>query len=230
MIEATFSAIAKCLDRNVNFDLNAPVSLRWDDRCRPALREIAAYGVSVIIAVCEYHFRRRHILIYQDLVAFHVMHFARSERGQNWEALRVRPEMNLGREATSRTAMRVSVNPPFRPLGSGAHRLWSKRSFASSWEMPCYRQVLQGEGPIGQRGSILGIAYTLKPTCQSPLASRSTLDLFWQSRKSNREHASDLLEGDHAWGRSQQERARRTPTRHRKVALESTPSPVKRQP
>jgi hypothetical protein len=114
-IEAALDAIAKRVDRAVNLDLNAPVLLRGDHWCSATLLDIVANGVRVVTSIREQHLRVRRVFVHQGVVPFDVICFARGERGSDREALGVRAEMNLGREATARTAKSVSLNPPFPP-------------------------------------------------------------------------------------------------------------------
>ena len=114
-IEASFDSVSKRVDRAVDFDLNAPVLFRRDDRRAAALLDIGADFVGIISAIGQQHLGSRRIFFHQWLVAFDIVGFARRERCSDREAVRVGAEMDLGREATSRTAKSVSLNPPLPP-------------------------------------------------------------------------------------------------------------------
>ena len=114
-IKAPFDAIAECIDRAVDFDLDAPVFLRWNDRRSASQFNVCPNIICIIAPVCEQHLRVWRILTHQRIVAFDVMSFSRCEDGPYGEPLRVRAEMDLGRKATARTAKSVSLNPPLPP-------------------------------------------------------------------------------------------------------------------
>jgi hypothetical protein len=114
-VEATFNAVPERVYRFIDIDLHEAVSFRGNDGRSAAILNVFANGIRIITAIREQHLGLRRILVHQRLIAFDVVRFARSERGSDREAFRIRAEMDFGREATTRTAKSIFLNPPFPP-------------------------------------------------------------------------------------------------------------------
>jgi hypothetical protein len=114
-IEASFNVIAQRIDGLVNRDLHAPILFRRNDRDATAAFDIGANDISIVPAISQQHLGIGRVFIHQRLAALDGMRFARSDRGVDREAFRVRATMDFCREPAARTAKSVSLNPPFPP-------------------------------------------------------------------------------------------------------------------
>lgn len=69
-IEAALDAVAQGIDRTIDFELDAPVLFRWDNRDGAALFEIGSNGIGIIAAIGEEHLGIRCVFVHQRFVAF----------------------------------------------------------------------------------------------------------------------------------------------------------------
>ncbi|MBB5751631.1 hypothetical protein GGQ63_000674 [Prosthecomicrobium pneumaticum] len=106
-IEATLDAIAQSVDEAVDRDLrdlDEAIALHRDDRLGASRSEVLADGVAVVALVGDQDPRGRATFIRDRLVALGVGGLAGGQDEGDGQAEAVGTEVDLGREATTRTA------------------------------------------------------------------------------------------------------------------------------
>ena len=103
-VEAPFDPVAQSIDEAVDGDLHETVALHGDDWLCPARPQIVADGIAVVALVADQHLRLRPRLIHHRAEGLGVGSLAGCQDEGDGEPETVRAEVDLGREATTRTA------------------------------------------------------------------------------------------------------------------------------
>lgn len=114
-VEAALDEVAQAVEDTVYGHTQLAGLAHRDDRYDVARFHGFANLVRVIAAVGEENGWFRHVVVHDQVEAQIVRCLPRRDVGPHGEARAVDPEVDLGREATSRTAETLSWSPPLAP-------------------------------------------------------------------------------------------------------------------
>lgn len=114
-IEAPLDPVAQRVDVAVDGLADAP-ALPGGDHGHAATRlDVLADGVGVAAAIGEQNPHRRPVGGHERAIPFAVRHFAAGDLSGYGQAGAVRPEVDLGRQATARAPETLALHPPLAP-------------------------------------------------------------------------------------------------------------------
>lgn len=114
-VETTLDHIAQCVDGHVDSLAHLSVLSHRDHWQGVAALDIFPNFIRVIAPVCDQDGWLRQVVGHHQIIAGVVGILPRRDLGPHREASAVDAEMDLGREATSRTAKSLFRSPPFAP-------------------------------------------------------------------------------------------------------------------
>lgn len=122
-VEEALDAVAERVCGATDRSLNFAVGFGRDDRLSATALEVAAYGIAIVAFVGKHSFWCCGVVIDQVGIGCHVRRLAWGQAEANRKSLRICPGVDLGREATARTANMVAVNPPLPPAACWCARM-----------------------------------------------------------------------------------------------------------
>lgn len=114
-VDQPLDQVAQTIELLVVADIFGSIGARWNDRFDIAVAQVNANVVVVIGLVAEHRvgvvLTQRH----QVIVGLTVVNFTAGQRDDERQAVRFGPDVDLGREAATRTTEGLFPSPPFAP-------------------------------------------------------------------------------------------------------------------
>jgi hypothetical protein len=132
LVEAALDLVAQGIDEAVDGRLHEAVSAEGDDRGDAALFEIGPDGVAVVPLVGQEDLGSWTRLLHERAIAARVGRFPRRQRYRDGETQGIGPDVDLGREATSRASKILRFRACFRPPFLAPPACWWARTIVLS--------------------------------------------------------------------------------------------------